>query len=80
MEILLLSEKEIADLISIEEVLDAVESAFKEVALGYAQNPPKVYLKFSKDNGDLRVMPAYLERKDIASVDTFFDYLSQGIS
>jgi alanine dehydrogenase len=68
MEILLLSEKEIADLISIEEVLDAVESAFKEVALGYAQNPPKVYLKFSKDNGDLRVMPAYLERKDIASV------------
>ncbi len=68
MEILLLSEREIAELISIEEVMDAVELAFKENALGYAQNPPKVYLEFPKYNGDLRVMPAYLERQDIASV------------
>jgi len=67
-EILLLSEKEIAGLISIEEVMEAVELAFKEDALGYAQNPPKVYLNFPKYNGDLRVMPAYLERQDIASV------------
>jgi alanine dehydrogenase len=67
-EILLLSEKEIAGLISIKEVMDAVELAFKEDALGYTQNPPKVYLNFSKYNGDLRVMPAYLDRQDIASV------------
>ena len=39
-----------------------------EDALGYAQNPPKVYLNFPKYNGDLRVMPAYLERQDVASV------------
>jgi alanine dehydrogenase len=65
---LLLSEQEIAELISIEEVMEAVELAFKEDALGYAQNPPKVYLKFPKYNGDLRVMPAYLDRQDIASV------------
>ena len=48
--------------------MGAVELAFKEDALGYAQNPPKVYLNFTKYNGDLRVMPAYLERQDIASV------------
>lgn len=68
MEVLLLSEQEIAELISIEEVMDAVELAFKEDALGYAQNPPKVYLNFPKYNGDLRVMPAYLDRQDIAAV------------
>jgi alanine dehydrogenase len=65
---LLLSEQEIAKLISIEEVMGAVELAFKEDALGYAQNPPKVYLNFTEYNGDLRVMPAYLERQNIASV------------
>jgi alanine dehydrogenase len=68
MKVLLLSEQEVAELISIEEVIEAVELAFKENALGYAQNPPKVYLKFPKFNGDLRVMPAYLERQDVASV------------
>jgi alanine dehydrogenase len=48
--------------------MEAVEIAFKEDALGYAQNPPKVYLNFTKYNGDLRVMPAYLERQNIAAV------------
>ena len=67
-EILVLSDQEVVKLISIGEVMDAVELAFKEEALGYAQNPPKVYLEFPKYDGDLRVMPAYLERQDIASV------------
>ncbi|MCW3996062.1 MAG: ornithine cyclodeaminase family protein [Candidatus Bathyarchaeota archaeon] len=67
-EVLLLSEQEVAGLISIQEVMDAVEQAFKEDALGYAQNPPKVYLNFPRYNGDLRVMPAYLERQDTAAV------------
>ncbi len=42
--------------------------AFKERALGYAQMPPKTYLKYIKDNGDLRTMPTYLERLDISAV------------
>ena len=66
--ILLLSEQEIAELLSIEEVMKVVENAFREKALGYAQMPPKVYLNFSKYNGDVRAMPAYLERLDVASV------------
>jgi len=66
--VLLLSEQEIAELLSIEEVMEVVENAFREKALGYAQMPPKVYLNFSKYNGDVRAMPAYLERLDVASV------------
>ena len=66
--VLLLSEQEAAELLSIEEVMEAVENAFREKALGYAQMPPKVYLNFPKYNGDVRAMPAYLERLDVASV------------
>jgi alanine dehydrogenase len=68
MRVLLLSEQEITDLLSIEETIEAVENVFKEKALGYAQMPPKVYLHFAKYNGDVRAMPAYLERLDVASV------------
>jgi len=68
MKVLLLSEREVADLLSIEEAMEVVENAFKEKALGYVQMPPKVYLNFSKYNGDVRAMPAYLERLDVASV------------
>ena len=66
--VLLLSEQKVAELLSIEEVMKAVENAFREKALGYAQMPPKVYLNFPKYNGDVRAMPAYLERLDVASV------------
>ena len=68
MKVLLLSEREIAELLSIDEVMEVVENAFREKALGYVQMPPKVYLNFSKYNGDVRAMPAYLERLDVASV------------
>ena len=50
------------------EVLEAVEEAFREKGLGYAQMPPKPYLLYSKHNGDLRAMPAYLERLEISTV------------
>ena len=72
--VLLLSEQEIAELLSIEEVMNGVENAFKEKALGYTQMPPKVYLNFSKYNGDLRAMPAYLERLDVATVKIVNSY------
>jgi len=66
--VLLLSEQEATELLSIEEVMATVENVFREKALGYAQMPPKVYLNFAKYNGDVRAMPAYLERLDVASV------------
>lgn len=48
--------------------MEVVELAFRESALGYAQMPPKVYLKYLAHNGDLRTMPSYLERLDISTV------------
>ena len=68
MKVLLMSEEEIAKSVSIAEVMEVVEYAFKEKALGYTQMPPKVYLNFLKYNGDVRAMPAYMERLDIAAV------------
>jgi len=48
--------------------LEAVEDAFREHGLGRTQMPPKSYLYFASHNGDLRTMPAYLERADAAGV------------
>ncbi|MCS7122183.1 MAG: alanine dehydrogenase [Archaeoglobaceae archaeon] len=56
METLILTEKEVKELISMEEAINAVEGAFKLHALKKVQMPPKIYLFF--ENGDLRAMPA----------------------
>ena len=68
MKALLLTEKDIHQLLSIDEVMEAVESAFNEKGLSRVQLPPKPYLFYSKYNGDLRVMPSYLEEFDISAV------------
>jgi len=66
--ILLISESEVAEILTIDEVIDAVEQAFREKGLGRVQMPSKVYINFEKNNGDFRVMPSYLEELDIAGV------------
>ncbi len=68
MEILLLTEREVVPLLHMDEVMEAVETAFKEKALGRAQMPPKPYLFYAKYNGDLRTMPSYLEGLDVSTV------------
>jgi len=68
MKVLLLTEREITPLLRIDEVMEAVETAFKEKALGYAQMPPKIYITYDKYNGDLRAMPSYLERLEISAI------------
>jgi len=68
MQSLLLSDKEVKSLLSINEVIEAVESAFKEKGLGRVQMPAKIYLFYKKYNGDLRAMPSYLEEPDISAV------------
>lgn len=67
-ETLLLTDEEVGKLLSMGEVMRAVEKAFAEKSLGRAQNPSKLYLFYHKYNGDLRVMPSYLESYDISSV------------
>lgn len=68
MKTLILTDGEIRSLLSMKEVMEAVEKAFIEKGLGYAQMPPKPYLFFPEHYGDLRVMPSYLERLGVAAV------------
>lgn len=68
METLLLNDDEVKNLISMGEVMEAVESAFKEKGLKKVQMPAKIYLFYKKYNGDLRAMPSYLEELDISAV------------
>lgn len=63
---LLLPEEDVRELISMDEAIEAVESAFREKALGNVQMPPKVYLFY--ENGDLRTMPCYIRTSRISSV------------
>jgi alanine dehydrogenase len=65
---LLLTEKEVKELLSMNEVMKAVELAFREKGLGHTQMPAKPYLFYNKYNGDLRVMPSYLEKLDLSAV------------
>jgi alanine dehydrogenase len=68
LETLLLTDEQVKKLLSMSEVLDAVELAFKQKGIGRVQMPAKVYLNFNKYNGDLRTMPSYLEDLDISAV------------
>ncbi|MEM0026418.1 MAG: alanine dehydrogenase [Ignisphaera sp.] len=67
-DILFLNANEIEKIIDMKRVIELVEVAFKEKGLKRVQMPPKTYLFFTKYDGDLRTMPAYLESLDIAAV------------
>ena len=45
-QVLLVSEKEVKDLLSMDETIGAVEETFREKGLGKTQMPPKSYLFF----------------------------------
>lgn len=60
-EVLWLSEADIAQLLSMEEALQAVEQAFRLHGEHQTQMPSKIYLEFDPFGGDLRAMPAYVK-------------------
>jgi alanine dehydrogenase len=68
MNILWLGESEVKRVLDIRGTINAVEEAFRQHGLRKVQVPQKLYLDFPKYNGDLRVMPAYIESLDIAGV------------
>ncbi len=68
MDILWLDEAEVKSLLTMDDAIAAVQEAFRDHGLGRTQMPPKSYLYFSKHDGDLRTMPAYLEGQDLAGV------------
>lgn len=57
-DLLLLTDTDVCRLVETGEAVDVVERAFSDFGLGRAQMPPKVYLDFPQQRGDLRVMPA----------------------
>jgi len=65
---LILTDNEVKSLLSLSEVVEAVELAFKQKGLGRAQMPAKIYLYYRKYGGDLRAMPTFLEDLDISAV------------
>jgi len=68
LETLLLTDDEVKKLLSMGEVMEAVELAFREKGLERVQMPAKIYLFYKKYNGDLRTMPSYLEELGVSAV------------
>ena len=58
---LLLRRHEIEELLSMKEVLNVVEKAFKLKAQGKTIMPAKIYLELPEYQGDFRAMPAYID-------------------
>jgi alanine dehydrogenase len=67
-QILWLNKQQVEGLIDMPSTMKVVEEAFRQHGLGSTQMPPKLYLYYTKHNGDLRTMPAYLETEDISGV------------
>jgi len=68
MKTLLLTERDVKELLSMDEFMKAVELAFREKGLGQVQMPAKLYIFYNKYKGDLRAMPSYLEELDVSAV------------
>ena len=68
MKVLLLTHRDLQDILTPGMVLNAVEEAFKEKGFGRVQMPPKLYLYYRRYGGDLRVMPSYLESLEASGV------------
>jgi alanine dehydrogenase, Archaeoglobus fulgidus type len=68
MDTLILNQTEVLSLLKSQEVLDAVEGAFRAYGQKQVQMPPKSYLFYNRYNGDLRTMPAYIEPSDATGV------------
>jgi alanine dehydrogenase len=58
---LILTQKDVQTLLTMERAVAAVERAFAAHGNGETIMPPKVYLSLEKYDGDFRAMPAYLD-------------------
>ena len=59
---------DIKKVLDMNDVLTAVENAFRLRGLGRTQMPPKLYLFLDKYNGDIRTMPSYIEDIGVSAV------------
>jgi alanine dehydrogenase len=65
---LVLTHKDIKQLLSMKDALKAVEGAFRAQGAGHTQMPAKIYLKLRQYNGDLRAMPAFIETTNACGI------------
>jgi alanine dehydrogenase len=65
---LILTHRQIKELIDMPAAIEAVEKAFRLQAKGLTQMPPKIYLHLEKFCGDFRAMPAYIERMEACGI------------
>jgi len=65
---LLLQERDIKEILTMDKVIEVVENGFREEGNGRVQMPSKTYLYYGKHNGDIRCMPCYLEDSDISAI------------
>jgi len=59
--LLVLSRREVEELLTMREALEAVERGFKLEGEGRVIMPPKLYLTLPEYHGDFRAMPAYVD-------------------
>ena len=67
-ETLILSQKDIKQLLSMKEAIETVENAFKDFAMGKTQMIPRKYLIFEKYAGKTGFMPAYIDTLDASGI------------
>ena len=61
---LLISDGDIEKLLTMKEVIDTVESAFREYAEGQVVLPPRSTIMIPRYNGSISFMPSYLKRSE----------------
>jgi len=64
----ILTIEDVKQLLTMKDAIELIEAAFLEKGLKRVQMPPKQYLYFKKYDGDLRIMPSYLEGLNEAGV------------
>lgn len=65
---LVLTHKDIKQVLSMKDTLKAVEGAFMAHGAGHTQMPAKIYVKLHQYNGDLRAMPAFIETTNACGI------------
>ncbi|MEO0108832.1 MAG: alanine dehydrogenase [candidate division WOR-3 bacterium] len=68
MKTLILGEAQIKRILTMKDTLTAVEECFAAFGRGEVVIPPKMYLTYPKYNGDIRVMPSWVDKMGISGV------------
>ncbi|MBM3896920.1 MAG: ornithine cyclodeaminase family protein [Thaumarchaeota archaeon] len=70
--VLALSRKDIASVLNMDDVIDAVEKAFRDFAKGRAKMPPRSLMEFPEEKGWVGIMPASIASSMGTKVVTVF--------